>query len=184
MASDEAELLALVGRGDPGAAERLYRLYRPYLLAVVRRRSARARTRESSDVVQSVWVRVVRQLATRGLVADSEPQLRGLLAVIARRRLADRARAASRRPAPAAGAAGPAPEEPGRLARPSEVAVAHETWARLLELCPPEHRNLLHLRRQGLTLTEVAERAGMHDGSVRRVFRHLARAAALRGDPE
>jgi RNA polymerase sigma-70 factor (ECF subfamily) len=67
--------------------------------------------------------------------------------------------------------------------RPSEVAQAGELWERMLALCPPEHHELLRLRRQGLRLREIAERTGMHEGSIRRVLRQLARQLALQREP-
>jgi RNA polymerase sigma-70 factor (ECF subfamily) len=54
-------------------------------------------------------------------------------------------------------------------------------WERLLALCPPEHHEVLRLRRAGLTLEEVAERTGLHEGSVRRILRRLARHIAYQG---
>ena len=52
--------------------------------------------------------------------------------------------------------------------RPSEVARGHELWKRMLEECSPAHREILILKRQGLLLTEIATRTGMHEGSIRR----------------
>ena len=69
----------------------------------------------------------------------------------------------------------PAPCQP----RPSELAQAEELWERMLSLSPPAHHELLRLRRQGLRLEEIADRTGMHEGSVRRILRQLARQLAL-----
>jgi RNA polymerase sigma-70 factor (ECF subfamily) len=73
----------------------------------------------------------------------------------------------------------PAAHEP----RPSEVAQAGELWERMLALCPPEHHEVLRLRRQGVLLTEIASRTGLHEGSVRRILRQLARQLALDQEP-
>jgi RNA polymerase sigma-70 factor (ECF subfamily) len=62
---------------------------------------------------------------------------------------------------------------------PSEVVEAEELWQKMLSLCPPRHHELLRLRRMGLPLGEVAARTGMHEGSVRRILRRLARQLAL-----
>jgi RNA polymerase sigma-70 factor (ECF subfamily) len=67
--------------------------------------------------------------------------------------------------------------------RPSEVAQAGDLWEKMLALCPPEHHELLRLRRQGLLLTEIAARTGLHEGSVRRILRQLARQLALEQEP-
>src|SRR5436190_1174477 len=67
--------------------------------------------------------------------------------------------------------------------RPSEVAQANDLWDRLLALCPPEHHAILRLRRDGLPLEEIAARTGLHEGSVRRILRRLARELALAEEP-
>ena len=63
---------------------------------------------------------------------------------------------------------------------PSEVVQARDLWERILTQCPHEHRPLLELRRQGYSLTEIAERTGLPEGSVRRILRTLARQLAFR----
>jgi RNA polymerase sigma-70 factor (ECF subfamily) len=176
------DLLARIGRGDADAADALFRAYTPYLRAIVRRQLAdRLRGKlDSADVVQSVWVQVVRQLGRDGWAVANEDQLRGLLATIARRRLVTRVRQLTR------GADREVPHDPDHpdpadpnVSRPSEEAQAADTWGRLLALCPPEHRPVLVLRRQGLSSDEIAARTGLHEGSVRRVLRQLARKLAL-----
>jgi RNA polymerase sigma-70 factor (ECF subfamily) len=47
-------------------------------------------------------------------------------------------------------------------------------WQQILELCPERHRGLLELKRQGLSLAEIATRTGLHQGSVRRILYDLA----------
>jgi RNA polymerase sigma-70 factor (ECF subfamily) len=49
----------------------------------------------------------------------------------------------------------------------------------MLALCPPEYHEILHLKRQGLLLDEIANRTGLHEGSVRRILRRLARQLAF-----
>ncbi len=179
------DLLGQLSRGEVEAAEALFEAYAPYLRAVVRRQlSDRLRAKfDSADVVQSVWVQVVRRLGRDGWLVRDEGQLRALLATIARRRLITRVRRHDR--AEDAGAAVedwdtiPAVRHP----RPSEVAQADELWAKMLRLCPPEHHPVLALRRQGLSLVEIAARTGLHEGSVRRVLRRLSRELALREEP-
>lgn len=182
MRSDATdELLGRLTRGEVEAAEALFQAYTPYLRAIVRRHlSDRLRAKlDSADVVQSVWVQVVRRLRRDGWRVGDELQLRALLATIARRRLASRARHHAHPP----DAGGP-PEALDFVPeayhpRPSEAVQADELWARMLALCPPEHHAVLRLRRQGLTLVEVAARTGLHEGSVRRLLRRLFRDLAL-----
>ena len=59
--------------------------------------------------------------------------------------------------------------------RPSEVAQGREFWERLMEGCPPHHREIVRLRRAGLKLAEIAEKTGLHEGSIRRILYDLAR---------
>ena len=125
---------------DPSALDSLYRAYTPYLRAIVRRNlSDRLQGKfDSMDVVHSVWARVVRELGEDGWRVENEEQLRGLLATIARRRVASRARRPEALGELPDGDWERLPEE--RRSRPSEVAQANELWERMLTLCPPEHR--------------------------------------------
>ena len=175
------ELLEQLGRGEPGVAEGLYSAYNAYIRAVVRRQlSDQLRSRvDSADVVQSVWAQVVREIDAGGWQVASEPQLRALLAVIARRRVVNRARAQARSiPTEQPDSEEWKAVESADQTRPSQIAQAGELWDRLLNLCPPEHRDVLQLRREGLTLDEVAARTGLHEGSVRRILRQLSRDLA------
>jgi RNA polymerase sigma-70 factor (ECF subfamily) len=178
-------LLARLSDGDEAAAEWAFRAYEPYLRAVVRRRlpvQVQARL-ESWDVVQSVWADLLAGLRASRYRFDSAAQLRAFLVRVVQCRLYDRARRAlaqTQREQPL----DTAPTEPiAREPRPSERVQADHLWERLLALCPAEHQPILHLRRSGLTLDEVAARTGLHEGSVRRILRQLARQLAFAGPP-
>jgi len=175
-----------LGRGDAAAVERVVAAYGPYLRVLVRRHLAGGLRRkfDSADVVQSVWVHLLHALGTGAWQVKDDAALRALLATVARRRLVSRFRrhrAALERERPAEATGEGLPASPGP--RPSEVVQAEELWESLLGLCPPAHRELLRLRRQGLSLEAIAARTGMHEGSVRRVLRQLARRLALREAP-
>jgi RNA polymerase sigma-70 factor (ECF subfamily) len=179
-------LLERLREGDEAAAAQIVEDYEPYLRLVVRRcLPTRLRAKfDSLDVVQSVWVRVLHALRGRAWKVADRGRLQALLVTVARRRLVSRYRhhraALEREQAGGDGLEGrPEAREP----RPSEVAVADELWQRMLALCPPEHHDLLRLRREGLLLHEIAARTGMHEGSVRRVLRRLARQLALAEEP-
>ena len=183
---DEERLLERLSRGEVAAAEELFTTYAPYLRALVRGHlSDRLRAKyDSADVVQSVWVQVVRRLREDGWRLNTEAELRALLVTVARRRAISRARhyaptACREQSLGAAVEEVLAADEP----RPSEVAQADDTWRRMLRLCPPEHHEILLLRREGLSSGEVAARTGLHEGSVRRVLRRLARNLALSEQP-
>jgi RNA polymerase sigma-70 factor (ECF subfamily) len=179
-------LLDRLGRGDLAAVEQVVADYEPYLRALVRHSlptPLRAKF-DSLDVVQSVWVQVLRALREGAWEISDRDRLRGLLVTVARRRLVSRYRrhgtALEREQRDGPDLDGlAAPRQP----RPSEVAQAGELWAKMLALCPPEHHELLRLRRQGLLLGEIAARTGMHEGSVRRILRQLARQLALAQEP-
>ena len=65
--------------------------------------------------------------------------------------------------------------------RASQLAQADELWSTLLELCPPAHREVLELKRDGVPIQEIASLTGLHEGSVRRILYDLARRLAARG---
>jgi RNA polymerase sigma-70 factor (ECF subfamily) len=179
-------LLERLAGGDLAAAEEVFVTYEAFLRQLVRRQlPVRLRRRfDSTDVVQSVWVHVLRGLRAEGRRFNDAEHLRAFLVLVTRHRLYDRFRrhrAALEREEPLAAGAADWATSPDP--RPSQVAQADELWERMLELCPPEHRPLLHLRRQGLLLEEIAQRTGLHEGSVRRILRQLARQLACTPPP-
>ncbi len=184
MTSESLEiLLEKLSRGDMAAAEKVLTAYEPYLRMVVRRYlPGRLRAKfDSIDVVQSVWVHILHGLRAERWQFMDRPRLLAFLARLARRRLTSRLRhfhtaLLHEQSVETSLDALPAPAQP----HPSEVIEADELWHRMLSLCPPQHHDLLRLRRMGLPLVEVAARTGMHEGSVRRILRRLARQLALR----
>lgn len=177
------ELLKRLCDGDMVAAERVFVEFEPYLRKAVRRQlPAQLRSKfDSSDILQSVWVSLLRGFRESGWRFADADQLRGFLFVATRNRVIDRVR--SHRKAVAR-------EEPlgeyderhpltSPQPRPSDIAQASDLWQRLLACCPPEHHRILSLRRQGHTLTEIAAQTGLHPDSVRRILRTLARQLAF-----
>jgi RNA polymerase sigma-70 factor (ECF subfamily) len=176
-------VLARLGLGDEHAAEEVFRRYEPYLRKVVRRQlPAEMRSKfDSIDVVQSVWLDVLRGLRRAGWQFADAAHLKAFLVQATRNRFIDACRhhrqAAQREQALPQGSG--EVELPSPQPRPSEVARAGELWEQMLALCPPEHRELLRLKREGLDAPEIAARLGLHEDSVRRVLRQLARQMAL-----
>jgi len=129
--------------------------------------------------------------ATRGWRFVDADHLRGFLYVATRNRLIDRLRqhrlALAREESLDGGNADYVPAAPGP--RPSEVAQAADVWRQIQAQCPAEHRPILELKRQGFSLSEIAERTGLHADSIRRILRTLARQMAFgattrsNGDP-
>jgi RNA polymerase sigma-70 factor (ECF subfamily) len=169
--------------GDPTAAEQVFLVLEPYLRMIVRRQlSDRLRAKfDSADVVQSVWVHVLERRRAGKLRLEGPGHLQALLLLEVRHRLIDRLRhfhhdLEREQVMPATDQTdSPLSREP----RASELVQADQLWEKMLALCPPGHQELLWLKRQGLSLVEIAARTGLHEGSVRRVFRRLARQLAF-----
>jgi RNA polymerase sigma-70 factor (ECF subfamily) len=171
-------LLEKLNGGDLDAAQEAFVAYEPYLRKVVRRLlPARLRTKfDSIDVVQSAYGDVLAAFREGGMRFGTAAQLRAFLVKATRNRFIDRVRQ-NRTAARLEHPIQDGPIDNGMLSqdpRPSESAQARELWERLLALCPTEHHELLRLRRQGRTAREIADRVGMHEGSVRRILRDLA----------
>ena len=175
-------LLVKLATGDDSAAERVFRDYEPLLRAMVRRRlTASLRTKfDSMDVVQSVWADLLEAYRTKGWQFTDRGHLRAFLAKVTYNHFflhCRRNRPALQRERPMPDRESPALPE-SRQPRPSQIAQADELWERIVDRCSPSHLEILRLKRQGLPLDEIAERAGMHEGSVRRILYELARRLA------
>jgi RNA polymerase sigma factor (sigma-70 family) len=183
MTSDPLEdLLEQLCRGDDAAAEQVFVTYAPYLRLLVRRQlPAQLRPKfDSVDVVQSIWADLLQGFRQAGWRFTDVAQLRAFLITATRNRFIDRVRQYQ----PEAARVRDAGDEleqfvSSSLPHPSEMARADELWERMLALCPPDHHEVLRLRRQGYSLVEVASRTGLHEGSVRRILRTLARRLAF-----
>jgi RNA polymerase sigma-70 factor (ECF subfamily) len=175
-------LLDQMRQGNLQAAEQVFLAYEPQLRLIVRRQlSRRLRPKfDSLDVVQSVWAHVLDGFRAGGCHLTSTDHLRNFLVRVTRNCLTNRLRhfrTALERERPLADAS------PNRVVasepRASEVARANEMWEKMLAVCPPEHHELLRLKREGLPLATIADRTGLHQDSVRRVLRQLARKVAF-----
>jgi RNA polymerase sigma factor (sigma-70 family) len=176
------ELLERLSGGDAAAAEQVFRTYEPSLRALVRRMlPVQLRSKfDSVDVVQSVWVDLLKGFRDSGWTFTSVAQLRAFLIKVTRNRFIDRVRknrVALEHQRPLEAMAPEGSPESGTDS-PSEKAEADELWERMVELCPPAHRELLRLKREGYSLAEIAERTGLHESSVRRILYELARKLA------
>jgi RNA polymerase sigma factor (sigma-70 family) len=176
-------LLDRLCRGDADAAACAFLRYEAFLRRVVRRQlQPRLRAKfDSADVVQSVWADLLAGFRAGRWHFAEEAQLRAFLVRMTRNRFLDRLRQAQAGGAREHSLATIAPQHlpPAPEPRPSEYARADEVWERLLALCPPGQQVVLRLRRQGLSRAEIAARTGLHEGSVRRILRRLARHIAF-----
>ncbi len=183
--SDETpdQLIEGLSDGNAAAVERAFRAYEPYLRMAVRRQlnGALRSKLDSMDVVQSVWADVLSGLRSARWQFTDQSHLRAFLLRVARNRLIDRRRQYRTAIDHEQAIGGDSNEPPlaGSDPRPSEVAQGNELWARLMAECPPAHREILILKRQGLSLAEIAARTGMHEGSIRRLLYDLARRLSL-----
>jgi RNA polymerase sigma factor (sigma-70 family) len=180
-------LLERLARGEMDAAAEVYRTFEPVLRVMVRRRlSPRLRAKfDSKDVVQSAWADVLRGFRAEGWRFSDREHLRAYLARVTYNHLVN----CCRRHTLTVEHEQPFSDDeqpglpPSAQPRPSELAQADELWELLVGLCPPAHRDLLQLKRQGFALAEIATRTGLHESSVRRILYDLARRlAAARGE--
>jgi RNA polymerase sigma-70 factor (ECF subfamily) len=171
-------LLQQLSTGDAEAARRVFEAYVPYLRMVVRRLlTPELRPKfDSMDIVQSAWVDLLAGFREQRWQFATPDDLRGFLVRVTRNRLIDRVR---KQQTPLRLekrlADGDLQELPhGRSVPAGADLEAEETWQRLLSLCPARHRGLLTLKRQGLSVAEIAGRTGLHEGSIRRILADLA----------
>ena len=175
-------LLEKLTAGDAAAAEQVFQTYEPVLRMVVRRRlSPELRAKfDSMDIVQSVWADLVQGFRNAGWRFPDTLHLQAFLLRLTRNRFIDRLRQhqqAVERERPLA--VGGGEDTLGAVdPRPSEIAQAEELWQEMLALCPPEHREVLRLKRAGALSPEIAVRTGLHEGSVRRILCNLSRRLA------
>jgi RNA polymerase sigma-70 factor (ECF subfamily) len=180
-------LLKRLGGGDAAAAQEAFVAYEPVLRQVVRRQlPPQLRPKfDSVDVVQSVWADVLHGCSESGWRFRDVGHLRAFLVTMTRNRFIDRLRqhqAAVAHEQPLEDTA-PNVLPPSREPRPSETVQADELWEQMLAMSPPAHHELLRLKRQGYSTREVADRTGLHEDSVHRILRNLARQITLTDKP-
>jgi RNA polymerase sigma factor (sigma-70 family) len=184
--SDES-LTAVVeklSKGDHTAAETIFRAYEPYLRQVVRRQlDAHLRTKfDSVDIIQSVWSDLLQGFRKSAWSFEDADHLKAFLVTATRHRFVDRARRhrTALKKEEAAAINNLDEVVATNLPRPSQVVQAMDLWELMLAECRPAHREILQLKRDGLTIAEIAARIGLHEDSIRRILRDLACRIATR----
>jgi RNA polymerase sigma factor (sigma-70 family) len=176
-------LLEKLCQGDMAVAKKVFLAFEPFLRKFVRRQlPQRMRAKfDSVDIVQSVWADLLDGCRAGEWHFPDAQHLQAFLVEVTRNRFYDRFRKhrvafekEQRLASMHTSEIPPAPHPPA-----SELLQAEELWDTMLSLCPPEHKELLRLKRQGLPMAELVERTGLHPGSIRRIFRNLARDLAL-----
>jgi RNA polymerase sigma-70 factor (ECF subfamily) len=184
--SEEAldAMLEKLAGGDDAAVEQVFRAYEPVLRNVVRRHlGQRLRAKfDSADVVQSVWADLLRGFREGAWAFTDRERLKAFLVTATRHRLVDRARGQrlALRHEQAPGGRQPDPAAvPCAQPLPSQIAQAEDLWQRMLAECQPAQREVLELKRQGLSAAEIARRTGLHEGSIHRLLRNLLSRLAV-----
>jgi RNA polymerase sigma-70 factor (ECF subfamily) len=188
-----AALMAGVREGSQEAARELYQRYGRHILRVIRSRlSKKLRSKfDSADFAQAVWASFF-ALAPHVKLADRPDAVAAFLARMARNKVIDavRQRLATARYDVERESSLEELKDPEALElvaadpTPEQIAMAREEWDRLLDDLPALHRQILLLAQQQRTQQEIADSLGLDRGTVRRVFRRLARKSELEGEPE
>ena len=186
-----AGLLTRVRAGDETATRILLESFEDDVRRAVRGRLPRSlRTQfDSMDFVQSVWESFFSSCDQDPEAFQDARHLRGYLAGVARNKVLEVHRQRTRtkkydmnreeRLNARRGSQEVLRELPAGGPTPSESAQANDRFAVLIAGRTPEEIRIVELRRQGLTLKEVAERVGKDERSVRRVLESIrARMAA------
>jgi RNA polymerase sigma-70 factor (ECF subfamily) len=179
---DFADLMARARSGEPAAIRAFLRQFEREVRMMVRARlPRRLRTQfDSSDFVQAVWQSFFCDLQQHALEFANTDHLRGFLAGVVRNKVRQQHRRLTR-------------TEKYDLAReerlyirrgdrevvrevlspdpsPSETAQAGDFLEKLIAGRSPREVAVITLRRQGLTLREIADRTGLNERTVRRII--------------
>jgi RNA polymerase sigma-70 factor (ECF subfamily) len=176
------DLLEKLSQGDREAAEQVFLASESCLRRMVRRMlPASLQSKfDSVDVLQSVWADLWKAQREGRSHFEYTSQLKAFLVTATRNRFIDRLRQhhVALQCQRALDVIPPDQAPASNADTPSEEAMAHELWDRLMHLCPPQHRRLIHLRREGHSLAEIAAQTGLHPSSLRRIFYEMARRLA------
>lgn len=178
-----AELMTRLRAGEDGAAREVFVRFAGRLVGLARRHlDARLAVKvDPEDVVQSAYKSFFVRQRDGGLEVGSWDGLWGVLTVITLRKCADRAAyySAGKRDVSREMGGGFAPDDSGpvsadlvldREPRPDEAAVLAETVEALYRtLDDADERAILELSLQGYSASEVSERLGRAERSVRRL---------------
>lgn len=175
--ADFRTLLSRLRSGDESAAAEIVRTYAPALMRIIRVRMADPRLRKlhgESDIFQSVMGSFLVRAALGQYELDEPEDLARLLAVMARNKVAEKAR---RRDVARAGEdiddAGADLVSPD--ASPSRVVELRQLVAAARARLSPELLAVVELRDQGLEWQDIAARLG---GTADAHRKRLSRAAA------
>ena len=181
------EFIRRVRAGDERAAVELVRRYEPAIRRAVRLRLRDPRLRrlvESVDICQSVFASFFVRATLGQYELESPERLIGLLAAIARNKVACQANRerAGRRDHRRVDPGAVLDQNPAPGASPSRQVAARELALEARRLMTPEERALLERRERGLGWAEIAAELGGRPDALRvRLARAAARVATQLG---
>jgi RNA polymerase sigma factor (sigma-70 family) len=174
-------LLCRVREGSEEATNEFVARFGPYIRRVVRRHlDDRFRSLfDSTDFEQSVWTSVFADPEALRVHAQTKG-IKRYLAVLAMNRVFDELRrcyygptyGVQRETSLDGSAALAAFQLSAPDPTPSQVAVAQETWKKVVEDQPPRQQEILRRRFLGSTQQEIAQELGIDERTVRRVLKH------------
>jgi RNA polymerase sigma-70 factor (ECF subfamily) len=192
-----AVLMGRLRSGEDEAARVVFVRFAARLAGLARRHlDSRVSAKvDPEDVVQSAYKSFFLRQREGGLDVGTWDGLWGLLTIITLRKCADRAAyyRAGKRDVTRETATGGDDSAPGavelaldREPRPEEAAVLAETVEALFRtIDDPDERSILELSLQGHTATEISERLGRAERSVRRLREHVRkRLERMQTDPD
>ena len=179
---DFAGLIARVKEGDEAAIRRLIERFGPEVRMMVRRRlPARLRNQfDTVDFTQVVWNSVIVDCRDRSEPFEDAKHLLGFLAGVVHNKIAQEYRRRTRTRKYDIGREQPLYVRKGDRDVPREVAAddptpsetvqADDRLEQLVAGRSPLEVRIVELRREGLTIDEVAARLDLHEKAVRRVI--------------
>jgi RNA polymerase sigma factor (sigma-70 family) len=180
-----AELVDGYHRGCPAASRALVDRYRHVLVSLARRVLARLRLHETGmieDAVQETWLRIFTFL-TRGGTFASEEEFVSYLRVTMRHCIFHylRARKTAKRLASREEQLDPAKhDQAAPRADPAELTAMADELQHVLATFPPEFNAMFQMMREGESLREAAQKAGIKERTAHRWLHQLKELLAAR----
>jgi RNA polymerase sigma-70 factor (ECF subfamily) len=181
-AQDFRALMQRLRAGEEDAARELLARYGEHILRVVRRKlHKQLRSKfDSIDFVQAVWASFFAD-APEKYTFDHPRALMAFLATLAQNKVVEAVRQRMQRMKYNVNRerqlevveAGIGNTLVGRDPSPSQVAVAQDEWARMIDELPTRYQRLLVLLRDGHTQKEIAAELGVNEKTVRRLLEKL-----------
>lgn len=180
--TDDVEFQALLDEARKGSQEagwKIVELYGHHIVRVIRRsitKEMRVRC-DSADFAQAVWASFFESIADLQ-VFERPAQLIAYLTSMARHKVLDefRRRHISKKQGVALEVSFDESIDQAsirRNPRPSEFAIARETWDSMVASQPEHYRRMLQLRYEGRTYDEIAAQTGMASRTVKRAIKKM-----------